>query len=198
MENKFKEVMSKRTDEELIKIVTVDKDGYEPLAVEAATKEIELREIDSSKVKIVESELFEKKETQDSIDSNSVSPFARALHLIIDTIAYFILTFILSATIGTLFASVFEGLVDLFGYFILIISYFIYYVFMEVKFQKTLGKFITQTKVVMHNGQKPLLTDILTRTAYRLIPFDWISYLIKRNGLHDYLSQTRVVKDNVK
>ncbi|MCW8898271.1 MAG: RDD family protein [Flavobacteriales bacterium] len=190
--------MSKRTDEELIKIVTVDKDGYEPLAVEAATKEIELREIDSSKVKIVESELFEKKETQDSIDSNSVSPFARALHLIIDTIAYFILTFILSATIGTLFASVFEGLVDLFGYFILIISYFIYYVFMEVKFQKTLGKFITQTKVVMHNGQKPLLTDILTRTAYRLIPFDWISYLIKRNGLHDYLSQTRVVKDNVK
>jgi hypothetical protein len=57
MENKFKEVMSKRTDEELIKIVSIDKDGYEPLAVEAAKKELEKRKISGDDQLKIKSEL---------------------------------------------------------------------------------------------------------------------------------------------
>lgn len=36
MENEFLKVMSQRTDEELIKIITVDIRKYNPIAIEAA------------------------------------------------------------------------------------------------------------------------------------------------------------------
>ncbi|QHI34860.1 hypothetical protein IMCC3317_02050 [Kordia antarctica] len=36
MENEFKRVMSERSDEELIKIVTIERNGYNPIAIEAA------------------------------------------------------------------------------------------------------------------------------------------------------------------
>jgi len=42
MENKFSEVMSQRTDEELIKILTVDRERYNPIAIEAAESEINI------------------------------------------------------------------------------------------------------------------------------------------------------------
>jgi hypothetical protein len=48
MENEFIKVMSERTDEELVKIVTVDRDKYQPLAVATAEAEIEKRNIDIS------------------------------------------------------------------------------------------------------------------------------------------------------
>ncbi|WP_349663302.1 RDD family protein [Cellulophaga lytica] len=48
---------------------------------------------------------------------------------------------------------------------------------MEIKFQKTIGKFVTKTKVVKMNGEKPTDGDIMTRTFCRLIPFDRLSFL---------------------
>ena len=48
MENEFAKVMSERTDEELIKIVTVERGSYNPTAIEAADSEIEKRNIDTS------------------------------------------------------------------------------------------------------------------------------------------------------
>ena len=41
MENEFTKVMSERTDEELIKIVTVERTGYNATAIEAADAEVE-------------------------------------------------------------------------------------------------------------------------------------------------------------
>ncbi|MFC5195237.1 hypothetical protein ACFPH8_07830 [Bizionia hallyeonensis] len=41
MENEFEQAMSERTDEELIKIVTLEKNRYKPIALEAAEIEIE-------------------------------------------------------------------------------------------------------------------------------------------------------------
>ena len=46
MSTNFKDIMSKRTDEEVIKIVTVDRGYYQPLAVVAAEEEIKSRKID--------------------------------------------------------------------------------------------------------------------------------------------------------
>lgn len=48
MENEFKKVMSERTDEELIKIVTIERGKYNPTAIEAADAEVEKRNIDPS------------------------------------------------------------------------------------------------------------------------------------------------------
>ena len=65
MENEFKKVMSQQTDEELIKIVTLERSRYNPIAVEAAESEIENRHIDSSKFhEIREKEIIEKKEKE--------------------------------------------------------------------------------------------------------------------------------------
>ncbi|WP_423738262.1 RDD family protein [Christiangramia salexigens] len=80
---------------------------------------------------------------------------------------------------------------------LLIISgiFLVYYNMMEVVFQKTLGKFITRTRVVTANGRKPKEKDIILRTFCRFIPFDNFSYIGGGNGFHDQFSKTKVIKD---
>ena len=57
MSTDFKDIMLKRTDEELIKIVTVDRDGYQPLAVIAAEEEIKNRNMSATRIEEIQSEL---------------------------------------------------------------------------------------------------------------------------------------------
>jgi uncharacterized RDD family membrane protein YckC len=83
----------------------------------------------------------------------------------------------------------------LIGYLMLAVGFFGYYVIMETKYQKTIGKYITKTKVVNKNGTKPEVGDIVRRTFCRLIPFDRISFLFTANGFHDRLSDTTIIKD---
>lgn len=79
-----------------------------------------------------------------------------------------------------------------FGFFIL----FIYYVFFESLTSKSIGKYITQTKVVLEDGSKPAFYDILLRTLCRLIPFEQFSFLgTDGKGWHDSLSKTYVVDE---
>ncbi len=124
------------------------------------------------------------------VDSNVVGSGIRFLNFIIDFIIWLIiagiLTFPLNANLGTQM---------LLGYLILFGTFIGYYVIMEIKFQKTIGKFITKTRVVKMNGEKPENSDIIFRTFCRLIPFDRISFLFMKNGIHDMLSKTKVVKD---
>lgn len=68
-----------------------------------------------------------------------------------------------------------------------------YYVGFEYLFQRTPAKFITKTKVVDQNGEKPSFGRILGRNIARLIPFDAFSYLFTPVGWHDSLSKTYVV-----
>jgi len=65
---------------------------------------------------------------------------------------------------------------------------------MEAKYQTTVGKIITKTKVVTKDGKKPEFTNIVRRTLFRLIPVDQISFLFLSEGFHDYLSETTIVK----
>ena len=46
MQNDFKEVMSERTDKQLVDIVTLKRNEYQPEAIKAAEQEIELRKLD--------------------------------------------------------------------------------------------------------------------------------------------------------
>lgn len=56
---------------------------------------------------------------------------------------------------------------------------------------------ITKTKVVnTDNDENPNFTRIFIRTISRLIPIDFLSYLITKNGLHDILSKTELKKSN--
>ena len=166
MENEFAKVMSERTDEELVKIVTVERGSYNPTAIEAADAEVEKRNIDTSEFEKIREKATAEKEQKEKVDSNVVSSGTRFVNFLIDFIVWLVLAFIA------------------------------YYALMEIKFQKTIGKFVTKTKVVKMNGEKPTDGDIITRTFCRLIPFDRLSFLFVKNGIHDFLSKTKVVKDN--
>ena len=69
MEDEFAKVMSERTDEELIKIVTIERDGYQPLGVEAAESEIEKRNIDTSQFEKIREKAKVEKEQKEKINS---------------------------------------------------------------------------------------------------------------------------------
>jgi uncharacterized RDD family membrane protein YckC len=197
MENEFGKVMSQRTDEELIKIVTVDREGYNPTAIVAADAEIEKRNIDTSEFEKIKKQATVEKEQKEKVNSNVVGSGIRFVNFLIDFIVWFILAFIISIVIGIFVQPTDQVFLTLFGYVLMFGTFIAYYAIMEIKFQKTVGKFVTKTKVVKMNGEKPTDGDIMTRTFCRLIPFDRISFLFVKNGFHDYLSKTKVVKENV-
>jgi len=195
MTTDFKDAMSKRTDEELIKIVTIGRNDYQPLAVEAAEEEIKNRGIDTTTIEQVKIDLTTKIEEKKQFDEKKVSSMKRFINFIVDTIAFFIVALILSYILDILFSTTDQSLMTLVAYLMLALGFFGYYIFMETKFQKTIGKFITKTKVVTKDGAKPELGDIVRRTFCRLIPFDRVSFLFTQNGFHDRLSDTTIIKD---
>ena len=63
---------------------------------------------------------------------------------------------------------------------------------------KTLGKYITKTRVVMEDGSRPKPADIILRSLCRLIPFNAFSFLgDEGRGWHDSMSDTYVVSEEV-
>ena len=194
MENNFEKAMSERTDEELIKILTVEREEYQEIAIEFAEKEFENRNIDKNKLQGIKEKTIIEKSEKDKIDSNVANSFSRFINYVIDIIAWYILAFIFAAVLGfflppTIFNTGFLVVIIVLG------SFLTYFGIMEMKFQKTLGKFITKTKVIREDGENPEISDILTRTFCRLIPLEQFSFLFFKIGLHDRLSKTKVVYD---
>ncbi len=197
MENEFAKVMSERTDEELIKIVTVERDKYNPTALEAADTEVEKRNIDTSTFQEIREKATTEKIQKQKVDSSVVGSGTRFMHLLIDWAIWIVLSFVLSFIVGLIVNPINLGLYQIVIYILFLGAFLGYYAFMEIMFQKTIGKFVTKTKVVKMDGSKPESSDIIARTFYRLIPFDRLSFLFVRNGIHDYLSKTKVVRDNL-
>ncbi|MCJ8152196.1 RDD family protein [Chryseobacterium sp. SSA4.19] len=68
------------------------------------------------------------------------------------------------------------------------------YTFLMEYFTKgrTIGKYITGTKVITTDGQIPTLNEFFIRNISRAVPFDALSFL-GETGWHDSWSDTRVV-----
>ena len=80
----------------------------------------------------------------------------------------------------------------IFGWLIM----FVYYLLFEAVWGKSPAKFITKTKVITENGNKPDFRDIFVRTLCRFIPFEQFSFFSSNPiGLHDRFSKTLVVDD---
>jgi len=78
----------------------------------------------------------------------------------------------------------------IFGAIILII----YYLTIESLTARSIGKYITKTKVVLYDGSRPTFYEILVRTLCRIIPFEQFSFLGEDGkGWHDSISKTYVV-----
>jgi len=71
---------------------------------------------------------------------------------------------------------------------------FVYYGMTEAFLSRSPAKYFTKTIVVMEDGSKPSVMNILTRTLLRILPFEALSFLRGRSlGLHDKNSGTFVV-----
>ncbi|MBY0424078.1 MAG: hypothetical protein K2Q22_00445, partial [Cytophagales bacterium] len=86
MENEFTKVMYVKTDDQLIKIVTIDKEDYVPMAILAATEEINRRKIDGAVIKELEENYSQERQKVQAIQSLKVEWGDRILNLIIDDI----------------------------------------------------------------------------------------------------------------
>jgi uncharacterized RDD family membrane protein YckC len=195
MENEFAKVMSEQADSELIKIVTADRAKYNPSAIAAAETELEKRNIEKSQFEKIREEATVERTNRDGAAEKVVGSSIRFLNFIIDLIICLVLSFFLSLIVDLFIQTPNQDLLELYGYLFMSGTVFIYYAVMERKYQKTVGKFITKTKVVKVDGSRPETLDIIGRTFCRFIPFDRISFLFTRTGIHDYLSKTRVIQD---
>ena len=127
----------------------------------------------------------------------------RFANFIIDYIIQVILGIAISMVIGALseltgsyafYDLVIETEGRLSDYIFGTIILFIYYLTIETLTARSLGKYITKTKVVLHDGSKPEFTDILKRTLSRILPFEQFSFIGKEStGWHDSISKTYVV-----
>ncbi len=73
--------------------------------------------------------------------------------------------------------------------------FFAYYLLLEGTTSRTLGKWVTGTKVVNEDGGRPTTGQIIGRTLARLIPLEAFSFLGRSaRGWHDSIPKTYVVK----
>ncbi len=194
MENRFEKEMSLRTDEELVRITTIEQDNYQPLALDAAKNEMKKRNISDTKVEDIAQGIIEQEQEIIHLNADMVGSGIRFVNFLVDSFIWFVIAFILTFPLSTR-----ESGQMLIGYIVSFGTFILYYVFFEVKYQKTPGKMLTKTKVVNMKGEKPTFTDIFVRTLLRLItPFDVVSFLFSKNGLHDRLSNTKVIKADKK
>ncbi|MFK8046644.1 MAG: RDD family protein [Crocinitomicaceae bacterium] len=196
MDNDFAKVMSERSNEELIKIVSEEKDSYQPAALEAAKHEIENRNIDAKQLLEIKKSIVQENLIQEKLNSKKVSVVLRLVNCLVDSVIILILSAALLKVSGLAIVFYNERQAILYSYALYFSVFLIYYVMMESTSQKTVGKYITKTKVISDSGRKANFGEILGRTIYRLIPFDALSYIFVNNGIHDYLSKTTVVKSN--
>lgn len=131
----------------------------------------------------------------DPFHNVEVESHLRGIHYIVDTTLVILISMLFNFVAQFFIATADRSINNPIDFMLLLIAFFAYYLFMETNFQKTIGKYITNTKVVIKDGSKPNSGDIFIRTLCRLIPFDNLSFLYTPNGFHDNLSNTKLVKD---
>jgi uncharacterized RDD family membrane protein YckC len=79
-------------------------------------------------------------------------------------------------------------------YILSYIIYYLFYVVLEGTTGRSLGKFITGTKVLSSNYERASLLQIMGRSLVRLVPFEQFSILFGKEGMwHDQASNTITV-----
>ena len=133
------------------------------------------------------------------MDFEPASNGKRFLNYILDSVFVFISSFILSFIIMfiIIYSSSDLSFLDedhrLWDYLLGFCISMVYYTLLEATTGRTIAKYITRTKVVTEEGEKPGFKTILLRSICRFIPFEPFSFFGEGNGWHDSLSKTEVV-----
>lgn len=98
MENIFEKIMSEKSDEELLKIVTIESEKYEPIAIETAQEILKKRNIDISEFEEVREKqkndkLRNKQTEKQLIDNNIDLPSSKQVNRFWVYFGYVILLF---------------------------------------------------------------------------------------------------------
>jgi uncharacterized RDD family membrane protein YckC len=128
------------------------------------------------------------------VNRKMASSGKRFANFIIDTIVYYVLIF----AIGFIVTIISGDDSSTFGVVILFLTYSMIILYpwaMESMTGKTVGKYITRTRIVKPDGSKPEPINILGRSLCRLIPFDAFSYLGGEPGWHDRIPKIYVIED---
>lgn len=127
------------------------------------------------------------------VKANVASTGKRFANYLLDAIMIYILMF--AYGIILYFAGIIDERGEMPGQWLLFmyLGGLLYYIVMEAAFGRTIGKFITGTKVVREDGSDPDFMQILGRTLCRLIPFEPFSFLSSEVGWHDSISKTKVI-----
>lgn len=138
------------------------------------------------------------------VDQNRATKWVRLANFIIDRII-FTSSFFIIGSLGVIIDTILgiQYFTELFANFaevnraidilVTAILYFLYTFLLEyITKGRTIGKYITGTKVITTDGQIPTVYEFFIRNISRLVPFDILSFL-GENGWHDSWSDTRVV-----
>lgn len=165
--------MSLLSDEDLLEIVERKPRDYRKEALDYASEELDARGI-SFALAIAEAE-------KDQLEKLA-SPGKRFLNIPLDSVLILISWFVVVAFVGSANGLLCFGVV------------FLYNLAFETTIQKTPGKFLTHTRVLMLDGSKPDSASIAARTLIRFVPLEpWL--LREGKWWHDKWSDTQVVSD---
>ncbi len=138
----------------------------------------------------------------DIVQKNKADKGLRFANLLIDFVFFILIMFAIGFVAGLVlyfidpYSTFFEDLEDINPFLDRILTSFImvfYYFGMETLTKgRSIGKFITGTKVVTLEGDLPTANIFLKRSFCRIIPFDAFSFL-GENGWHDSIPKTAVV-----
>ena len=122
-------------------------------------------------------------------------PWRRLANFVVDFTCIYALGIGVGVVLAlTLDAQQIEWLLSMPNIILDVILYFAYYLAFESLFARTPGKWITGTEVIDETGRRPSFGQMLGRTAARLIPFEFFSFIGDGVGIHDTVARTRVVR----
>ncbi len=185
--------MSGKTEEELVALLTLNREDHSPDAIAAAEAEVRARGITADSFIEIKESLENQLLSAFTLEMLKVNAGIRFVHFLVDSSIIFLLYFVVLAFLPERWFQD-SGAGNFNQSMSFITLYVLYYGGMEVIFKKTAGKFLTGTKVVTSDGSDPGIIHIISRTFSRLIPFDQLSFLFTRNGIHDLVSRTIVIR----
>ncbi|MGF7231925.1 RDD family protein [Arachidicoccus sp.] len=123
----------------------------------------------------------------------TVGTGTRVLNFLIDTFLIFIIALVFSNWYS--FQVMYWGYKPLPPYSFFFITLVVYYFLFESIWRRTPGKWLSISKVVKSNGQKPSIGQIFLRSLIRVIVIDFLFIpFLDGKTLHDYLSGTIVIE----
>jgi uncharacterized RDD family membrane protein YckC len=124
----------------------------------------------------------------------------RFINLAVDTIIYEVISFFVMYPLAKLAFGESVGTNFWISWLFGLSTLFLYYFIFEMAFQRTPGKFLTGTRVVLEDGSRPDAATIAKRALCRFVPFEVLSQYTGKDPnqmgtwWHDRWTNTRVIQ----